>query len=162
MTTTELIHMMQVEGERFKPGFWHDVDLKDYASKLLNRAEIRFHYSEGNCQGFIAYYCNDKESRCGYISLVLVAHTAQGTGLAGELLEHVIDAMERRKFTRVRLQVDHDNPRAINFYKRHGFELVDARNDMWTMERKLSSTMGKAENTPHGTSVGEQRLQVPG
>ncbi|MGJ7461893.1 GNAT family N-acetyltransferase [Halomonas sp. MA07-2] len=121
MTVTELICLMQVEGERIKPGFWHDVDLTEYANKLLSRAEIRLHYSHGNCLGLIAYYCNDKQGRCGYISLILVAHPAQGSGLADELLEHVVDAMERRRFYRVRLQVDHDNLRPISILPQREF-----------------------------------------
>jgi len=46
----------------------------------------------------------------------------QGTGLAKTMLEAVIDRLQQQGVTRVELMVSGDNPRALAFYRKLGFQ----------------------------------------
>jgi ribosomal protein S18 acetylase RimI-like enzyme len=61
-----------------------------------------------------------------YISRFAVATTRRGSGLAGDLLRHVEDAISRQGWGRVRLHVRRDNDRGLGFYRKMGYRPADA------------------------------------
>ncbi len=55
-----------------------------------------------------------------------VTASAQGTGAATYLMDHLIDRAKELGADVIRLYVDAENTRAIAFYERYGFEKVGA------------------------------------
>ncbi len=58
---------------------------------------------------------------CGYISLLAVAHDAEGMGVAGRLMTTAEDWARSRGYRLLSLDVFAHNRRAVDFYERGGF-----------------------------------------
>ncbi|MCC5881464.1 MAG: GNAT family N-acetyltransferase [Halomonas sp.] len=137
MMVHELAAILREEHHRPDGDFFHGVDLEAYADKLLQKAELLVHYRGSEVLGIVAFYCNDVETLCGYLSLMWVSPEARGSGFAHELLDAVIRIMESRRFRHLKLEVLAENHRAINFYRREGFEVTDANNGTLIMDLML-------------------------
>ncbi len=59
---------------------------------------------------------------CGYVSLLALDKGAEGTGVARRLMEAAEDWARARGYRLLSLDVFADNRRAIDFYRRGGFE----------------------------------------
>ncbi|MGJ7458827.1 GNAT family N-acetyltransferase [Halomonas sp. MA07-2] len=128
MMAHELAAILREEHLRPYGDFFHGVDLETYADKLLRNAELLVHYRGSEVLSLAAFYCNDAETLCGFLSLMWVSPEERGSGIACVLLDEIISVMEVRRFHYLKLEVLADNHRAINFYRRQGFEVIDNKN----------------------------------
>jgi ribosomal protein S18 acetylase RimI-like enzyme len=77
--------------------------------------------------GTIAGFCRTtrqagRASHVAYLGTFAVAPSSRGSGVARELLEEVIAMLKAQGVLRVELMLESDNPRALAFYKKLGFE----------------------------------------
>jgi putative acetyltransferase len=93
-----------------------------YDALLTSRCFYVFEVA-GRVQGF--YKATRKEGRArhvAYLATLAVAPEAKGSGLARAMVEDAIAKLQQAGVTRIELTVEADNPRAIAFYERLGFE----------------------------------------
>ena len=79
---------------------------------------------EGRIQGF--YRTVRQEGRARHVASLgplAVAPEARGSGLARSMLETAIARLHAEGVVRVELMLEADNPRALKFYRKLGFEL---------------------------------------
>ena len=115
----------------------HHGDVAVYAQKLLDLAEFIICADRGAIQGFIAFYCNDLNSKMAFISFVLVTPEARGQGLARSLVQFVLSRAKSRGFTRCRLEVATKNEAAFALYRQMGFSPLEERAGKYLMEAEL-------------------------
>jgi len=152
MKAQELAAILREEHNRPYGDFFYGIDLETYAVKLMRKAELLVHYRESEVLGIAAFYCNDLETLCGFLSLMWVSPEARGSGIAGELLDLIISTSEVRRFRCLKLEVLIDNHRAINFYRRHGFEVIDTKNEALIMGLELPRRqMDETSSPPRST-----------
>ncbi|MAM00606.1 MAG: hypothetical protein CL583_19410 [Alteromonadaceae bacterium] len=108
--------------------FIKDIALDDYLKKIKSNAEFVSHYAEGQCVGFVAFYCNDPSRRNAFITLVLVSPDFRGQGISQKLIRYVLDICKKRRFEACSLEVLRGNQFAVQVYKRIGFKIVSERN----------------------------------
>lgn len=92
-----------------------------------------------------------RESELEVISLDSLVER-QGIGTA--LLNAVIDEAERRKLNRVWVITTNENRQAIQFYKKHGFCLVQVYPDAMEVSRKLKPSI--PEIGPKGIPIRDE------
>lgn len=107
--------------------FVDQVDVEAYLTKLGDKAEVLSDEVEGRCRGFVAFYCNDRETRQAFITLVLVDPRDRGLGIASALVRCALELAKRRGFTTCRLEVAKDNDAAQAMYRRLGFQAIEDR-----------------------------------
>jgi len=113
-------------------------DFNEYADKLLNNALVYAAQINGKNIGFIAFYANDKESKTAFITLLGVLPSVQNQGIGTALLKLCFDVSQEKEMSYVKLEVRKHNDRAINFYKKYGFQFCgEASADSMYMVRKL-------------------------
>lgn len=108
-------------------GFVEGVDLDLYVAKLGEKAEIVSDFIAGRCRGFVAFYCNDMNTKQAYITLVLVDPRDRGLGLGKSLVASVLEMARRRGFSSCRLEVARRNELANAMYLSMGFRMVEDR-----------------------------------
>lgn len=64
-----------------------------------------------------------RASHVAYLGTFAVAPEARGTGLARAIIEQAIARLHAQGVRRVELMLEADNPRALRFYRKLGFEL---------------------------------------
>ncbi|GEM_PF-1682859 len=115
--------------------FIEEIDIKQYISKIKNKSEILSYSIEGECAGFVAFYCNNLESREAYITLVLTNPRFRGMGVGKNLLKMTLDSAQKRGFKACALEVRNENQNAIKLYESLGFS---------DFEQKATSKIMKA------------------
>lgn len=124
--------------EQFRQnGQFVKVDLNAYLDKLEAKAEIVADFIDGRCRGFVAYYCNDIQTKLAFITLVLVGPQDRGLGLGQALTLFVLNIARSRGFKVCRLEVNKANQIAYNMYLAQGFYLVEDRGGMYLLEVAL-------------------------
>lgn len=99
---------------------------KNYFLKIDQNAEFLKHYCDQNLAGFIAYYCNNYESKRAFITLVLVDKLYRGGGISKKMFSHLFTLLKKKGFNSCGLEVKQDNINALNLYKALGFECVES------------------------------------
>ncbi len=110
------------------------VDMDTYLAKLGAKAEIVSDSISGRCRGFVAYYCNDIQTKIAYITLVLVDPQDRGLGLGQALTIFVLNIARYRGFKACRLEVNKANQIAYKMYLTQDFYLVEDRGEMYLLE----------------------------
>lgn len=122
------------EQERQNGRFIQNVDMDLYLAKLGSKSEIVLNCIGGRCRGFVAFYCNDMDTKKAFITLVLVDPRDRGLGLGQALIEFVLSVAKHRGFLSCQLEVSSKNQVAYKMYISQGFELVEDRGEMSLLE----------------------------
>jgi len=125
------------EEQSRQSGKFIEIDFHAYLSKLETKAEIVADFIDDRCRGFVAYYCNDINTKIAFITLVLVDPQDRGLGIGQALTAFVLNSAKLRGFHACRLEVKKSNIIAYNMYLSHGFYLVDDRIETYLMEVQL-------------------------
>lgn len=116
--------------------FQKEFDIPSYVDKICDKAIIKTIYEAGFLKGFIAFYANNPNKDLAFISMIAVYDANKGLG--SELLLSVFVLLKKKGFKRVGLEVLRSNLKAISFYERHGFSIVEEKlNDFMYMEKKI-------------------------
>jgi ribosomal protein S18 acetylase RimI-like enzyme len=134
MLSNDIKTLIREEQARQSNRFVEGVELEAYLRRLDERAEVVSEVVDGRCRGFVAYYCNNLATRQAYITLVLVAPDARGTGLGRALVTEALAACRGRGFVTCRLEVRDDNAVALAMYRSMGFTSINELDGKHLME----------------------------
>jgi len=110
---------------------------RDYARKLATHAELISWVDQGRLGAFVALYGNDPAGKDAFITMVIVAPSFRGQGLASGLVVAALSMLKVRGFARCRLQVHQQNAPALRMYERLGFRRVGGSGEFVSMELAL-------------------------
>ncbi len=100
-----------------------DVDIKEIALKFLKYATIAVTYKDNEIIGFISFYCNDKQNKVAYISMIAVLPEHRQKGIGNKLIEEALEYCRKNEMKCIRLEVRKKNINVLDFYKKLGFEI---------------------------------------
>lgn len=130
-----ILEFFSLIDEEFIPPLSCRVNLNDYANKLADTANNFFLVYGSADVAHVAFYCNDFRFKTAFISSIGVSPEFQGSGAAGYLLQKVIERCANERMDTLRLEVDCENVKAVNFYKSKGFRFI-SRN---LMQKKIKN-----------------------
>jgi ribosomal protein S18 acetylase RimI-like enzyme len=119
-----LAHLMECDSD-FSPMLSSRVDLVEYSTKLYKFAENFEAWAQGNLVGMVAAYSNDVNKTRAYISNVSVISDFTGVGIANKLMLKCIQYISDLKFRFIELETSSMNERALNLYRKLGFEQLE-------------------------------------
>jgi ribosomal protein S18 acetylase RimI-like enzyme len=134
MLSDSITALIREEQARQDSSFIEDVDLDGYLAKLDAHAEIVSDSVAGRCRGFVAFYCNDLNTKQAFITLVLVDPRDRGQGLGRTLVTRALDVARNRGFISCRLEVSKRNQVAHSMYLSQGFRVVEERSHKYLLE----------------------------
>lgn len=107
--------------------------ISDYAKKLSEYAWFILCVEDDEIIGFTAYYLNE-EGRFAYIPQIWVSDKHQRKGIGGSMLEMLIK--EAPSFVNsIRLEVRKNNTKAVSFYGKLGFALIEEKENKYLLEK---------------------------
>jgi ribosomal protein S18 acetylase RimI-like enzyme len=137
MLTASMKQMIRAEQASQAGRFVDNADLDAYFSKLDAHAEVIAETDGDRCRGFVAFYCNNLQTRRAFITLVLVSKQDRGSGIGRTLVSRVLDVCRQRGFVSCGLEVRSDNAPALTLYTSLGFLAVGDRDGRQMLEYAL-------------------------
>ena len=98
------------------PSYW--AEHLEEVKRLIPQAEVYVHESDGVVNGFLGL------TEAGNIAGLFISEQARGQGIGNRLLSKA-----KRLYSTLLLTVYEKNVRAVHFYQREGFHLVEKRED---------------------------------
>jgi len=142
-------HLMRCKN-LFEPKLDSYVNIEQYSKKLESKSILfeRFHPSNKNkLIGLIAAYDNS-EIKQGFISNLSIESEFFGTKLSSNILLECINFFESKNYKSIFLEVYKENKKAINFYTKHGFKVVNTdeiNNNTYKMQLNLNIMKNKRD-----------------
>jgi ribosomal protein S18 acetylase RimI-like enzyme len=133
---TDIHHHLMKCSDSFVPALDTRINIKEYATKIFDKAITFEAWDLKDLIGLIAVYLNN-DTKIAFITNVSVVGEYKGFGIAGELLKMCINHTEFNSFKEIRLEVNKDNFPAINFYKKHKFTQTETKDDSIFMSHDL-------------------------
>jgi ribosomal protein S18 acetylase RimI-like enzyme len=124
MMGADLMALLQEIDDEFEPSLSSRSNLAEYATKLMAHATDFAIYEEQRLSAFAAVYCNDPAGERAYLTLIAVAKSCRGRGLARTVLEMCLRYLQSRKFKVLELEVYKNNAAALAMYESFGFMRV--------------------------------------
>lgn len=113
------------------------MNLEEYAFKIFQKA-VRFEaLDQEKIVGLVAIYCNDEKKISAYITSVSVDKGKQGQGIGSELVDAGIEYVKCLGFKKIELEVDIQNIKAINLYRKKGFTLRENKSSVIAMQLEI-------------------------
>ena len=112
------------------------VDFEQYAEKIINKGQVLAIMQNNKIvsAGFI--YCNDNVSKRGYVSLFGTLYGYENSGYGKRILEEVDKVAKENGMNKMGLHTEKSNERAIRFYNRNGYQIVNMEQKIY-MEKNL-------------------------
>jgi len=129
-----ILEFLRSVDDSFGPSLSSRVDLHIYSQKLANDAENIFLTANGMPIAHAAFYCNDRNTKVAFVSSLSVRAEFRGKGAGEFLINTVIQNCAATGMESVRLEALDQNPRAITFYRKLGFEI----NNFGAMEKRIT------------------------
>ena len=102
------------------------VNMKEYDAflwKIHNKGNFYALKIDKDFVGYCVVYMNDTISKIAYITAISVDWSYQGFGVGSRLIKHIISEAKNNLFKYIKLEVNNDNIKAIEFYKKCGFNV---------------------------------------
>ncbi|AXK50715.1 N-acetyltransferase [Spiroplasma alleghenense] len=106
----------------------------DIVKKLIPKAKVFVFIDKSEIVGFIGVAKN-------YVAGIFVKKQFQSIGVGSQLLDYVF-----KKYNNLKLKVYNKNQKAINFYLRHGFEIIEEYVDEETLEKEIEMQWKKKKS----------------
>ena len=132
----DLIRLLDTVNSEFS-GELIPVKTEFYVDKLINNSKLFLEYDNNSLIGFIAFYANNEETRLGYLSMLAVDKRYRGKGVAQMLLSKAIAYLHKIRFEYFDLEVLKSNVKAIEFYKKNGFDVYEEKETHFQMRKSL-------------------------
>lgn len=113
--------------------------IEEYSKKLEINAQTFMAWTGKADVGILSIYCNDYKNKVAFISTFGIDKIYNGKGFSRKLLNYGLNYVKRIGFSVVHLEVNKINERAISFYKKNGFYIIETRENSYIMELLLSN-----------------------
>lgn len=124
-SSKEMREILDEFADSFIPPLYETVEnISLYAEKLAENSKNLVICHNDEKLGFICFYANDLKSKRAFISLICVKEKYQKNGYATVLLKKMFEFC-KDSMSSVELEVYADNVKAIEFYKKNGFQKIE-------------------------------------
>lgn len=94
------------------------VNIDLYSEKLYRNADVYIYKKDAQECALMCVYANDMDRRTAYISNIVVKKEFRKCGIGELLMNFTQEICEKRGMKKIRLEVNEDNYKAINLYKK--------------------------------------------
>jgi ribosomal protein S18 acetylase RimI-like enzyme len=120
----------------FVPKLSSYVTIETYAEKLFDKAERIECFEENELLALLAFYVNLDTNFC-FITNVSVDEKWKGKKIGDALLFQLDKYCQENNIKHIQLEVRKENSKAINFYKKHNFELLKENRDNFELQKTI-------------------------
>lgn len=143
----QLVELLRLFGDLLPDPLSQRIVIEEYATKLMERAEIGFALNNNKFVGLMAIYVNDKQGHIAYLPLISVLPNYQGVGVGKSMMLQALFLARQRGMRQLWLNVMHDNFVAQHFYRSLGFQVIDPEPPKIKMSINLLTSISNSPAT---------------
>lgn len=113
------------------------VNLSEYSEKLSKYSTQTCYYVDDMLVGILMYYSNHNIAKKAFVPIICNIREYQGRGIGKKLVTETLSNLLLNGYNSVGLEVHKTNPRSINLFLKHGFEIVSESRDLYILEKIL-------------------------
>lgn len=132
----QILSHIKVCDTLFVPNLSSYVELESYAEKIFYKAQRIECFEEKDLLALLAFYVNVENSFC-FITNISVDDKLKGKKIGDALILQLTEFCLKNNINKIQLEVRKENRKAINFYKKHNFELLKENNDNFELQKKI-------------------------
>ncbi len=106
------------------------VEIDEIASKFYKYAKLGVVYNNKEIIGFTSFYCNDRNNKIAFISMIAILPEYTRKGYGRKLIEEVFEYSKKEEMKKICLEVEKTNEEALNFYRKLGFKIENNTSDL--------------------------------
>ncbi|HRY48632.1 MAG TPA: GNAT family N-acetyltransferase [Candidatus Paceibacterota bacterium] len=133
----DIAALLQEVDDEFVPSLSSRINVGQYAEKIARKATVFCIYDEGILCAFASVYCNDTEHKRAYLTMIAVGKRYQGKKIGVNLLKSSIQHLRGIGISTLHLEVYKNNNRAIDLYKKVGFDIMDETENSYFMRLQI-------------------------
>lgn len=134
-TAKDILSHLIIMDEHFVPPLHKYVNIAEYAEKLAVKS-VRFEiWVKDELKGLLAGYRRDES--VFYISNFSVSPDLKSQKAAPRLLEFLIVDCQKKGVSQLLLEVRRENVKAVHFYERQKFDLIDSLSSVYVYQRAI-------------------------
>ncbi len=110
--------------------YYNPTDIEDFRKKWKAMLKRRYNFvsvkgKKREVVGFISCIRKTGQAKhIAYIGPVVVKPGKRGEGVGAEMMDYLLDKLKyTSRFKRIEMEVNSDNTRALNFFKKYDFEI---------------------------------------
>ena len=135
-----LIELLKVFGDLLPHPLSQMMDLDEYATKLLQRAEIECAFHNDEIVGLFALYANDHESGIAHAPVAAILPSYRGRGVYKALMSRAIAVARQRGMRRLWGEIEHDTTAAQRVWFSFGARKTATRPTKIVVEIDLTAS----------------------
>ncbi len=132
----EVNNLIRIISSAFTPPLIQQSEINNYIEKLSKFAYFAEYIEEDNILGVVAYYLNDELKQL-YVTMIAVVPHYHGRGIGHLLIQEVIQIAISRSFCSIGLEVNKLNLKALSFYFKHGFVIIEDRPEKFLLYKSI-------------------------
>lgn len=110
---------------------------KILCDKLYKYAQVIAIEYKNDIVGFSAFYANDSIDKIAFLSLIAVLDKYQGKQIGTFLLKKTETFSREKNMKYLKLEVKKNNIKAISFYKKNYYQIIEENNQSFYMIKEL-------------------------
>lgn len=128
ISLSEILDFLTETDRLFDPAFSDSVNLDAYAHKLYAHSNTLSAHHRERLVGLLCFYANTGDG-VSFIPYVCVLTEFQGGAVAERLFLFFEEKLKELGYTQAKLEVFKQNKRALRFYQKQGFRILEEQND---------------------------------
>ncbi len=112
----------------FKPPLDKRINIDEYSQKLFDNSVIYYAKKDDIYIGFIAFYCNNMETKIAYVPMIAIMSEFRGQGIGSKLLDIAIAHIKNNGFRKIEIET-WEGSKAIFLYQKKGFMITKIQSD---------------------------------
>lgn len=133
-TTEQIVTHLKRCDDLFVPNLSSYVDMESYAGKLFNKAQRIEYFEENELLALLAFYVNLEHNFC-FITNVSVDEKLKGKKIGDSIVLKLVEFCMKKNINKILLEVRKENSKAINFYNKHNFILLNENKDNLELQK---------------------------
>lgn len=118
----EIISFLKAMDKEFPTPLSERVDLDKYTVKFCGKGSVICALYQNKIVGLLGGYCNNHETKKGYISVLIIDRAFRGNKISKHLLEDFIQKCKASGMKQIEVHTYKTNIEAIGLYEKFGFE----------------------------------------
>ena len=127
--------MVQLSSDMFNQSLNDEKIIKSLSKKYCQYSNFYIYKDEKRIVGYCAFYTNTVHNDNCFISMLVIRKEYQNKGIGTMFVNKIVEICKEKNISAIELSVNKKNTKAINFYKKKQFDIVETDDKFYKIRK---------------------------